>query len=65
MENKKLKLGILAIMGSAGLSAQSINPDEVPSELKTTFEKEYDSAREIEWEKDSEMYKVEFEINRA
>lgn len=59
-------LKILAILLFAGglANAQDLNSADVPANLKNTFCKEYPKATDVEWEKELDHYKVEFEINR-
>ena len=44
--------------------AQDIMTSEVPNIILDSFNKEFPNARDIEWEKKGEHYKVEFEIGR-
>ena len=44
--------------------AQDLNPADVPVNLKDAFSKEYSKATDVEWEKELDNYKVEFELNR-
>lgn len=44
--------------------AQDINVSEVPTAVQTAFSNESANATDVEWEKDLENYKVEFEVNR-
>ncbi len=59
-------LKILAILLFAGgfANAQDLNSADVPANLKNTFSKEYPTATDIEWKKELDQYKVEFEIKR-
>jgi len=61
---KSLKLAAIALFATAAVSAQDLKNSEVPSNLMSDFEKEYANATDVEWEKESELYKVEFDINR-
>ena len=63
MKNKKLILGAFALLGIATVSAQDINPNDVPAELRTAFEQAQPNASDVEWEKEGENYKVEFDVN--
>ncbi len=42
--------------------AQDISRREVPSIIRNTFQNEFPKAKDTEWEKAGEDYKVEFEI---
>jgi len=64
MKNKNLKLAMLALIGTATIAAQDLNINEVPSNLRTAFEQAHYGATDVEWEKDQDSYKVEFEIKR-
>lgn len=59
-------LKILAIVFFVGgfANAQDLNSADVPANLKNTFSKKYPIATDIEWKKELDHYKVEFEINR-
>lgn len=61
---KSLKVAALALFATATLSAQDLKMSEVPSNLMSNFEKEYSNASDIEWEKEMDYFKVEFDVNR-
>ncbi len=61
---KNFKIVMIALLGTAGVSAQDLNSNDVPSDLRTTFEQAYPKATDVEWEMEGDNYKVEFEINR-
>jgi len=61
---KNLKITAMALLLTAGLSAQDLSLNDVPSSLKNSFEKAYPDARDQEWEMEGDLYKVEFEIGR-
>ncbi len=54
---------MLAVLGVATISAQDINPQNVPSNIRTTFEQAYPNASDVEWEMEGQNYKVEFDVN--
>lgn len=60
---KNLKIAMIALLGTAAVSAQDMNPTDVPSDLKNTFEQAYPKATDVEWEMEGDTYKVEFEID--
>lgn len=61
---KTLKI-LAAFLLVTGVSvAQNINPTDVPAPVKDAFSKEYAKATDVEWKKDMENYKVEFDLNR-
>lgn len=61
---KNLKIAALFVFATAAVSAQDLKIDEVPNNLKTTFNEAYTNVSDVEWEKKGEYYKVEFEINK-
>ncbi|MDO1512847.1 PepSY-like domain-containing protein [Maribacter confluentis] len=63
MKNKHILTGALATLGIFIGSAQDIDTNTVPANLKDTFEQSYPTANDVEWEKEGTSYKVEFEIN--
>lgn len=60
---KKLQIAIIALMGTAAVSAQDMNPADIPSDLTSAFEQAHPDAQDVEWEMEGDAYKVEFEIN--
>lgn len=60
---KNLKITAMALLLTAGLSAQDLSLNDVPSNLKNSFEKAYPDANDQEWEMEGDFYKVEFEID--
>ncbi|SHI31448.1 Putative beta-lactamase-inhibitor-like, PepSY-like [Mesonia phycicola] len=61
---KTLKiLGVLSLMAISA-NAQDLLPTEVPQQIRTNFQNSYQNATDVEWEKDLEYYKVEFEVSR-
>ncbi|MGC1633255.1 MAG: PepSY-like domain-containing protein [Gelidibacter sp.] len=61
---KNLKVAALLFFATATISAQDLKNSEVPSNLQSVFSKAYSNAKDIEWEKKGDHFKVEFEINR-
>lgn len=60
---KKLFL-LLTLLGAVTISAaQDLHKRQVPSVVLNQFEKQFPKAKEVEWEKSGELYKVEFETN--
>ncbi len=61
MKNKFLIIGtVLAITFTS--QAQDITQSQVPSVILNQFNNQYPKATDIEWEIDSNLYNVEFEI---
>ena len=56
-------LGFSLLIG-ANVLAQDLRSSEVPTTIRTSFDKDFPNARDIEWEKKGANYKVEFEIGR-
>lgn len=61
---KTLKIVLLAFLVTASVSAQDLMKSEVPQALTEKFQKEYPNGNDVEWEKEMDIYKVEFEIDR-
>lgn len=61
---KFLKIVMILTLVTTALQAQDIHPKEVPQAVIQSFEKENFDARDIEWERTAENYKVEFEEGR-
>ena len=61
---KTLKI-LAAFLFATGVAiAQDIKPTDVPASVKSAFATEYAKASDVEWEKDMENYKVEFDLNK-
>lgn len=61
---KNLKIAALLMFATATISAQDLKTHEVPTNLQTIFSKSYTNAKDVEWEKNGDHFKVEFEIGR-
>ena len=59
-----LKILTLALFATSIAVAQDLNLTEVPNNLKVALNKEYSNATDVEWEKELDHYKVEFDIKR-
>lgn len=60
---KKIILSIsVAFMLASVVVAQDIPQTEVPSVIANNFKKSYPKASSLDWEKEGNLYKVEFEI---
>lgn len=55
---------MVALLGTAAVSAQDMNANDVPSDIRTSFEQTYPNAKDVEWEMEGDSFKVEFEIAR-
>ncbi len=61
---KTLKIFMLSLFVTTTAMAQDLNPKDVPQLVKDAFTKENAQATNIEWERDMDNYKVEFDIGR-
>ncbi|MDT0678648.1 hypothetical protein [Autumnicola musiva] len=61
---KSMKVAALALIATAGVSAQDLAKNEIPLELMSRFENEYSNVKDVEWEMEGENYKVEFDMDR-
>lgn len=61
---KNLSIMALTMLATATISAQDLKMTDVPTNLQTAFTKAYSNATDVEWEKEMNNYKVEFEIDR-
>lgn len=50
------------LIGTTSLFAQDVPENQVPSVILNTFKKEFPKASDIEWEREGELYNVDFEI---
>lgn len=62
---KKLALMMVAGMISSFTFAQKLKENDVPTPVKTAFQKQYPNAEETKWEKEDGNYEAEFEIEEA
>ena len=62
MKTLKILATLFFVTGVA--VAQDMNQNDVPSSVKNAFTKEYANATDVEWEKEMDNYKVEFDVNR-
>ena len=61
---KTLKILAVALFATSVAMAQDLNPADVPVNLIDAFNKEYSGATDVEWEKELDHYKVEFDLKR-
>lgn len=50
------------LIGTTSLFAQDVPESQVPSVILNTFKKEFPKASDVEWEREGELYNVDFEI---
>jgi len=55
----------LLVGGIASSSAQDIDQKDVPSVIKTVFNKAYPKATDVDWEKKGANYEVDFNLGRV
>lgn len=60
---KSLKIAALILFTTMTVNAQDVKNEEISKNLKSQFEKEYPNATEIEWEKENNLFNVEFDID--
>lgn len=61
---KILKTFILLLFVTSITVAQDLKPAEVPEAVQNAFTSENTKATDIEWERDMDNYKVEFDMGR-
>lgn len=61
---KSLKILAIVLFAIGFAKAQDLNSADVPFNLRDTFNKEYPKTSDVEWEKELDNYKVEFDLNR-
>lgn len=59
---KTLKIALLAIFATASINAQSLVETQVPKNFTEGLLKVYPNAKDIEWERSNDNYKVEFKV---
>ncbi len=64
MKNSVLLSVAILTLSAFNLLAQDIMRSEVPPAILNNFEQEFASARDVEWEKEGALYKVDFEHKR-
>lgn len=62
MKTKFLIVAISLLFASGTLFAQKISKNEVPSLVINSFQQAFPKASDIDWKRDGELYKVDFEI---
>ncbi|MBK9765162.1 MAG: PepSY-like domain-containing protein [Flavobacteriales bacterium] len=56
-----LVLAATAMLFGTALSAQRLQPEQVPAPVKSAFDKAFSGAMDVEWDLKGTQYKVEFE----
>jgi uncharacterized membrane protein YkoI len=66
MKNQVMLLIVMMIsLTLSTVYAQEVEQKDVPEAVKTSFQKECTTAKEVEWEKEGSNYEVEFEMNKT
>lgn len=60
---KTLKIFAIALCATSVTMAQDLNLSDVPDNMKDAFNKAYNKATDVEWEKEMDNYKVEFDLD--
>ncbi len=62
---KNLKIAALVVFATAttAINAQDLKSADVPAKVQTTFTSAHADAKDVEWEKKGDHFKVEFEVN--
>lgn len=61
---KTLKILAISLFATSVAMAQDLNSSDVPGNLKNAVNKDYSEATDVEWEKELDNYKVEFDLKR-
>ena len=62
MKSKTIQLVALMVLGTGTIFAQDIPSSQVPSVIVNNFKKEFTKANDVEWERQGDLYNVDFEI---
>ena len=62
----KILIAIFLIAGLiSNVTGQDVSQDQIPSVVANAFQTKFSKAADIEWERDGELYKCEFELGRV
>ncbi len=62
---KKITFLSLMLLGACSANAQKMKESEVPAAVKETFNKSFQNAKGIKWEKEGVNFEAEFEIGES
>ncbi len=62
MKKRAVQLVVALMMVWGTTMAQDIGESQVPSVVRNSFKKDFGKAKDVEWEKKADSYKVEFEM---
>jgi len=62
---KKFTMLAMLVLFVSFASAKHLKENEVPSAVKSTFQKQFPEAKKLEWEKEDGNFEAEFEINKV
>ena len=62
----KKTIATMVLMLFATLSfAQKMQKKNVPASVKSSFQKKYPAVKEVNWDKEGEMYEASFDLNKT
>ncbi len=61
---KTIRIFMLLLFVGTIATAQDLRSSEVPKGVSDSFSKEFSKASDVEWERDRDNYKVEFDMDR-
>lgn len=61
---KKLALMTVAAMITSLTFAQKLQEKDVPTPVKTAFQKQYPNTKEVKWDKEGEKFEASFDLNK-
>lgn len=62
---KKSAVTMVVLLFATLSFAQKIQATKVPAKVKSTFQKMYPAAKEINWDKEGESYEASFDLNKT
>lgn len=61
---RKLALVIVAVMITSLSFTQKLQENDVPSPVKTAFQKHYPNIKKVKWDKEGEKFEASFDMNK-
>ena len=62
MKSKTIQLVTLFLLGTGTIFAQDLLTSQVPSVIVNNLKKEFPKAKDIEWEREGDLYNADFQI---
>jgi uncharacterized protein YdeI (BOF family) len=62
---KKLTVAMVVMLFTTLTFAQKVQEKDIPANIKSAFQKKYQTATAVEWDKESENFEVSFGLNKA